>query len=397
MTRALRRTCLAAVVLPAIVLASSSDCRALDPVSTIRSQVAAAVYTQQWGQILWGLVTTQTGTETPSFGDPVFNPDGSVTQSFVAADGTETILTAYPDGSAALQILLPNGVSQSVWQSPAAFDGVSRTTTNWTIEASDGLSVSYTSVVDDRGTIFDISDDITQLLGSSVLPDGITQTFSVLMAGGYAELLSTQSDGSIFSLTVPLNPPDFVLPDFSQEANGTYTDPSFTVNFALTSTPQAPSRWAALLCDAGWGITGTFSLNDDFSGSGQLEGEDVSGQTLVALASWTQYGEIDVYSLSGDNLYMGPSGAALDFLIHRWQTLTALLAPGPGISVTPPNGSRRGWTRPRLQPRRPLSLGRRLRALQTPLPLSGARSYPREGLTIQDQSVAGKTAPRGSR
>ena len=101
MTRALRRTCLAAIVLPAIVLASSSDCRALDPVSTIRSQVAAAVYTQQWGQILWGLVTTQTGTETPSFGEPVFNPDGSVTQSFVTADGTETVLTSYPDGSAA--------------------------------------------------------------------------------------------------------------------------------------------------------------------------------------------------------------------------------------------------------------------------------------------------------
>ena len=61
------------------------------------AQVAAAMYVQQWSQILWGLVTMQTGTQAPTVGNPVPNPDGSVSQRFTAADGTEWVMTAYPD------------------------------------------------------------------------------------------------------------------------------------------------------------------------------------------------------------------------------------------------------------------------------------------------------------
>src|SRR3989337_2117051 len=68
--------------------------------SAAPGQVAAALLIQEWSQILWGLVTSQTGTQPPSFGEPVFNPDGSVTQSFTTADGTELTLTAFPDGTA---------------------------------------------------------------------------------------------------------------------------------------------------------------------------------------------------------------------------------------------------------------------------------------------------------
>jgi hypothetical protein len=80
-------------------------------------------------------------------------------------------------------------------------------------------------------------------------------------------------------------------------------------------------------------MTGTFSLGSDFSGFGQLEESSALGQTLVALASWTQDGDIQAYSLSGQDIRMGPSGAALDFLEHRWETLAALLAPSPGVSM----------------------------------------------------------------
>ena len=85
-------------------------------VKSVPGQSATALYIQQWGQILWGLVSNQTGTQTPTFGDPVFNPDGSISQSFTTADGTEVILTSYMDGSARLDITLPNGVTQVVLQ-----------------------------------------------------------------------------------------------------------------------------------------------------------------------------------------------------------------------------------------------------------------------------------------
>ena len=397
MRRVLRRFYVAAIVLPVVVLAGSSECRALDPVPVVRSEVAAAVYVQQWGQILWGLVTSQTGTQPTSFGDPILNPDGSVTQSFIAADGTETTLTSFLDGSAVIELRLPTGVTQTVWQSIPAFDGTSKTTINWTITSSDGLSVEYTSVVDDQGTFLDMSDDTTQLLGSSVLPEGITQTFTALTAAGRTDLLSTHSDGSTFALSVPLMPPAFMGPDFSQQASGTYTDPNFTVNFTLASTPTDPARWAAFLCDVGWGITGTFSLDQDFSGFGQLEESSVLGPTLVALASWTHDGQIEVYSLSGQNLYMGPSGAALDFLAHRWQTLTALLAPSPGLSVTPPVSTPRRPVGPRLQPRRPRDLERQLRAVRTPLPSTETHRDPQQDTALQDALLSGKSSPRGTR
>ena len=318
-----------ATMLLALAVAGCPAGHALESVAPVPGHVAASTHVQQWSQTLWGLVTSHTGTETPSFGDPVMNPDGSVTQTFTTADGTEVVLASFPDGSALLDITCADGSTQSVSQSIPRFDGVSITTIDWRVTSSDGLSVEYTSTVDDRGTIFDMSDDITQLLGSSVLPGGVTQQFDVLTADGLTEVLSTQSDGSTFTLSVPLMAPDFARPDLSQGASGTYTGPGFSVDFTLTPTPKYPTRWAALVTDLGGAMTGTCSLNGDFSGFGQLTESSPQDETLVALLSWTQDGETHVYLLSGQDRSMGPAGAALDYLEHRWQTLTALLAPAP--------------------------------------------------------------------
>ncbi len=291
-------------------------------------QVASAVFVQQWGQILWGLVTGQTGTETPSFGDPVFNPDGSISQIFTAADGTEAVITGFPDGSVRLDITQPDGTTQTVLQSVPRFDSVSKTTTDWQVTSSAGLSVTYTSVVDDQETIFDISDDTTELQGHSTLPGNLTQQFTVHTATGQTAVQAEQSDGSAFTLIVPLAAPEFMFPDFSQPTIGTYSSADFNIQFTLSSTADAPSRWARMSSDLGGGTTGQFSLNLDFSGSGQIrqQGE------LVALLSWTRTGETEVSFLTAERSDTSPAGAALDYLMHRWQTLTALLAPSPGVT-----------------------------------------------------------------
>ncbi len=292
------------------------------------SQVATVLFVQQWSQILWGLVTSQTGTQAPEFGDPVFNHDGSISQTYTGADGTVAVITALLDGTVRLEMTYPDARTQTVVQGVSQFDGVSKTTIDWQVTSSDGTTVTYSSVVDDQGTIFDISDDTTELSGSSALPTGVTQDFDVMTAGGQTDVSSQQSDGSTFSLEVPLRGPDFMGPDWRREATGSYAIDGTTVNFTLSSTAQAPGRWARMTTQLGGGVTGDYFLDTDFSGSGRL----LQDAGLVALPSWTQMGDTEVNSVTADSSHAAPAGAALDYLMHRWQTLAALLAPAPGVA-----------------------------------------------------------------
>jgi hypothetical protein len=321
-----------AIVCFIAALGSRAEAATRLPASAVPNQTAASALIQEWSQILWGLVTSQTGTGTPSFGDPIFNDDGSITQSYIAADGTQATLTFFPDGSARFDILLPNGASQTVLQSPPSPDW---TTTDYHITSSDGLSITYTSVVDFGADPFNANDDTTQLIGTSTLPGGSTQTFSVLTVAavteGWTNVQSTQSDGSTFTLTVPLALPDFILPDFSQPATGVYSRAGLNTNFTLTSTPTYPFRWAALVSDLGGGVTGAFSLKSDFSGLGQFTKAGRRRPIVLALLSWTREGRSTVRSLNGRSRAMGPAGTALDCLKYKWLTLTALFAPTPGL------------------------------------------------------------------
>jgi hypothetical protein len=150
------------------------------------------------------------------------------------------------------------------------------------------------------------------------------------------------------------------------------------VDFMLTATPRYPSRWAALLSHLGAGITGTFSLNSDFSGFGQLTEGGLCGDALLALLSWTQDGETHVYLLSGQDRYMGPAGAALDYLQYRWQTLTALMAPAPGVGFSA-DRPRRPRRAPRLRTGQ-LGLSRTLRGALEPASRPGAERGPGQRL-----------------
>ena len=290
------------------------------------SQAAAALFVQQWAQILWGLVTSQTGTGTPSAGPIDCQPD-YCQQTFTAADGTVTVLTAYMDGSAQADITYPSGITQTVLQSeldPAALPLLKN---DWQITSSDGLTVTYTSTVDTHGNVT-ICDDTTELEGTAVLPGGVTQTFHVLTDNGQTTVEAQQSDGSVFTLVVPLilAGANCQMPDFSKPATGTYNGQEFTIDFTLTSTPAATDRWASMASDLGGGLTGQFSLNPDFSGSGQM----TQAGAQAPYVSWTATGDTRVEYLSGESSANSPAGAAVDYLTHRWQTLTALLGPSPG-------------------------------------------------------------------
>jgi hypothetical protein len=290
------------------------------------SQVAAALFVQHWCQILWGTVSSQTGGGPPVAGDVVFDPvTGTVSITFTWPDGTVGVLTQFPDGTLTLEITFPDNSTQTIRQGVQQYDGVSKTTTDWQITTSGGLSVNYTSVVDNRGTFTDMSDDTTDLNGVATLPQGLTQEFVVRTADGQTVVTSKQSDGSTFTMTVQLAPPLNAYPDMTRVSTGTYVLGS-SMEFTLASTAANPTRWATMASDFGAGLLGQFALNADFSGSGELRRDGGFAGRL----SWTRDGDMSLSLISAERALVNPAGAAVDFLTHRWQTLAALMSPAPG-------------------------------------------------------------------
>jgi hypothetical protein len=315
---------LAVLAMVMVTLSASNEGRAGDAAQSVPNQMAAAAYLQQWAQFVWGLATVQCGTAPTPVGDPVINPDGSLTMNLAAPDGTTVVLTNFMDGSSRLVANLPDRTTQVFTNSAPAEDGALSIIYS-TLDSSDGISVDYATALDMSGTPGDPADDVMTMRGSAVLPGGTTQVFSAVTASARMELESAQSDGSRFVLSVPLVRPFFELPDFTLAATGAYTDGGTNTRFTLRSTPSDPSRWGAFLCDSDSGVTGTFALNADFSGFGQIVQSTQEGAQPDALITWTRDGDVAVYSLDGSNLHTGPGGAALDFLLHRWETLTALM------------------------------------------------------------------------
>lgn len=309
----------------------SSGGPVLDAPSAARAQVAAALFVQQWAQIMWGMVTSQTTTGTPVFGPPVQNPDGSVSQTFTGTDGTVVVITQFlqgPDaGTVRLDITYPGGGTQTVEQGVPEFAGTI-TTIHWHITTPEGLDTQYTSVVDDKGN-FNSKDDETDLTGTSTLPDGHTQTFDARSVPGESTIHSEQSDGSTFDMNVPLKRTSVQPPDMSVPSTGSYDIADQHMTFTLASTEAAPKHWAAMDSDFGGGVTGAFALNGDFSGSGELQRDGA----LAGNLSWDRAGVMSLTLVSAEQAQVNPAGAAVDYLVHRWQTLTALLAPAPGISA----------------------------------------------------------------
>lgn len=330
----LRLTCLTAAVgsLLLACLAGCSGGSAHGPQTASSreapEQVAAALFVQQWSQVLWGLVTSQTATGTPSFGPPVVNPDGSVSQRYTGADGTVVVLTAFADGSATLAATYPDGSGQTTRQGVPSYQG-NVTTTAWEVSASDGTAVRYTSVVDNAGTYANMADDTTDLAGTADLPDKLSQEFTAHTGEGQTVLHSAQSDGSDFRLSVPLRGPDYAYPDTGREAAASYRLAGGEWQLALSATAEYPGRWALLSSEFGDGTSGAFRLAADFAGAGQLRQDGA----LLALLSWTREGQMSLSPVNGGSAQLDPAGAAVDYLVHRWQTLTALFAPAPGVTA----------------------------------------------------------------
>jgi hypothetical protein len=178
-------------------------------------------------------------------------------------------------------------------------------------------------------------DDTTTIEGNATLAQGLTQQFTVVSTMDRSRVRSEQSDGSVFQMSVPLDPftasPDLSDPDL-KPTTGTYTIPGARIDFTLDKTDAAPTRWGVMDSDAGGDLAGSFALRPDFAGSGQMR----QGADLAGALSWTRLGDMSLRLVSAEQPEVSAAGASVDFLTHRWQTLAALFAPGVGAAAVGP-------------------------------------------------------------
>jgi len=128
-----------------------------------------------------------------------------------------------------------------LWEPATYSPDFAVTTQVYHVTSSDGFGLDYTCVLDTRGTD-DLADDWMQYSGIG----SCRWSFPELHCdrdGWTAEVESSQSDGSTYSMSVPLDstlPITDWLPDFTKVTYGAYTDPMTAMEFTLTSTPKLP-------------------------------------------------------------------------------------------------------------------------------------------------------------
>ena len=117
-------------------------------------------------------------------------------------------------------------------------------------------------------------------------------------------------------------------PVYSQGATGTFTAPgrgTSQLQVKAQSLDDGDGVWNQWLLTAADGTQGTFTLNGDSSGTGQLQR---GGETVGALR-WTDAGVGTLDLLGASVEEVTPSAAACDFRLDKWVRNTALLGPAP--------------------------------------------------------------------
>ena len=216
----------------------------------VPNQIAAGLYLLQWSQIIWGLAASQTGTQDPVFGDPVFNPDGTMSQSYTGPDGTTTVMTFLLDGTMRLDITYADGGTQTVVQGIPEFDGISRTTIPWEVTADDGTTIkSYTISLLRESSNADLSNLVYD--GPNSLSPSFSSTvyfYTTDLISGYFTFTPTAEDENA-AITVDGEPvssgsvsqvidfvPDLMLIDIVVTAEDGVTTKTYSVYFSKMAT-----------------------------------------------------------------------------------------------------------------------------------------------------------------
>lgn len=143
------------------------------------------------------------------------------------------------------------------------------------------------------------------------------------------------------TLSVPISNPMGSIPDFAQPATGRLVLGGKTMSVTLTTDEPEVKGWKYWRT-RGSGFDGTFELQSDFSGRGQVyrrrarrpranELLKAGPGSLQFAASWNERGIGTILLNDGQTMPAGPFAGALEFGSLKWSGLASAFGPTPGL------------------------------------------------------------------
>jgi hypothetical protein len=323
--------------------AAGSPAGTLPPGLLAEQLMSAVVGSQRWAEFIYGIHPPAPPTCTAGFeGEPVENPDGSFTSTFITANCTRIIITQFFDGSSTQEITYTDGSTESVTATAGDF-----------LFPPDGLPSSYAIAHRfSSGNRADYTRQLDIVLGEDsidVLAEHYRGTFNLgkrtvrFSFDRVTDPFNPAPDvlaadfpgGAHLLLSVPLDPFEF-RPDYTSPAIGEISLKGRTLPFALVSDAPAAAepRWTRLAVGnpdgtprSPAGPHGQFALGPDFSGRGTL----FQGRRVAFLATWNRRGRARLVLGNGQATSAGPAGGLLEFALLRWSGLASKGGPDPGL------------------------------------------------------------------
>lgn len=322
----------------AIAAPAGSRPRPKAPPEVVAKQLLSTVtLTRKWAEFLYAIrPPVQNGCE-PFASELVFDEDGTFHQTVIDEDCTRTEITGFPDLSYTMDILYSNGLREEMSSAPSEFlppplESLPRT---FAIqhEFSNGNHVAYTHELD---WTEDLSVEAEHFTGSFTLQNE-KLTFALDRVNSFDSppdrFRATLPGGVDYTLDIPRDPFELRL-DFRFPAEGVLKMPEGALPFRLIATnPDTDRRWDRLevgpkLAGRRRGVVnGTFALERNFSGGGQM----FRGKRLDFVVRWNRGQTGQVVLPNGTSATAGPAEGLLAFLNLRWSGLASGFGPSPGL------------------------------------------------------------------
>jgi hypothetical protein len=219
---------------------------------------------------------------------------------------------------------LPDGSSAVHESRPLSLPGIDDAAHYSTIYSS-GARVELDAIsISTRPTIYEHR-------GTTTAPAGSTTRFyfhRTVSARKHDDVVEvTLPSGAKLTLNVPLKVKYLASdwPVYEKVTTGDFTSRrGDTLGFTLNGTTA--EAWDSLRVTASDGTTGSFTLGEGMSGSGELRKD---GQVVAAL-TWDKNGNGEV-SIVDATYDLAPSAAAQDFQMANWAYRVSLIGPTPGF------------------------------------------------------------------
>jgi hypothetical protein len=308
------------------------------PYETARELMSAVLAVKQWALFAYHLQPPGPHVRDLEILDPVFNDDGSFSQTFLLEDGTDYSYVFYPDQHYTEETDYPDGSTESRLATPVEFfePAQSWKKYHFTQTQSTGVSGDYTVEFFFQETSLGFWSVTGSQHEGTVNFSNKSVHFSLdrdYVSFGPDHFTCQPTASAQLALTVPFDF-FFLKADLTRPTTGTLTLGSRTLGFSLFADHvDVLPQWDRLTVGPLKGKpkanepNGTFLLGSDFSGRGQL----FRGRKLSFVARWNAKQIANIIQPNGLAGSAGPAAGLVDLANIRWSGLASGLGPAPGL------------------------------------------------------------------